>query len=105
MNRKQYLICKKVLSHVLFAQSSQENNVSSSQLLLYIEKEKEVKKSQIIKTIICAMNLLSKNDQLIVMNFIEVAVDNVNDFIIYSSLDIEIDKKVFKITRERVRKL
>ncbi len=82
-----------------------KNNVFSSQLLLYIEEEKEVEKSQIIKTIICAMNLLSKNDQLIVMSFIEAAVDNVNDFIIHSSLDIEIDKKVSKITRERVQKL
>ncbi len=62
LNRKQYLICKKVLFHVLFAQSSQENNIFSSQLFLYIEEEKEVKKNQIIKTIICAINLLSKNN-------------------------------------------
>jgi hypothetical protein len=39
------------------------------------------------------------------MNFIEVAIDNVNDFIIHSFLDIEIDRKVFKTTRKRVQKL
>jgi hypothetical protein len=62
LNQKQYLICKKVLSHFLFTQSFQENNVSLSQLLLYIEEEKEVNKNQIIKRIFCAMNLLSKKN-------------------------------------------
>jgi hypothetical protein len=41
LNQKQYLICKKVLFHFLFTQSFQENNVSLSQLFLYIEEKKE----------------------------------------------------------------
>ncbi len=39
------------------------------------------------------------------MNFIEVTIDNVNDFIIHSFLNIEINKKVFKTTRKRVQRL
>ncbi len=39
------------------------------------------------------------------MNFIEATIDNVNDFIIHSFLDIEINRKVFKTTRERVQRL
>jgi Fe-S cluster biosynthesis and repair protein YggX len=39
------------------------------------------------------------------MSFIEATVDNVNDFIIHSFLDIEINRKVFKTTCERVRRL
>jgi hypothetical protein len=39
------------------------------------------------------------------MNFIKAAADNVNDFTIHSFLDIQIDRKVFKTTRERVQKL
>jgi hypothetical protein len=62
LNQKQYLICKKILSHFLLIQSCQENNVSLSQLLLYIKEKDEVKKNQIIKEIFCAINLLSKRN-------------------------------------------
>jgi hypothetical protein len=37
------------------------------------------------------------------MSFIEIIIDNVNDFIIHSFLDIEIDRKVFKTTRKRIQ--
>jgi hypothetical protein len=39
------------------------------------------------------------------MNFIEAAIDNIDEFTIYSSLIIEINKRIFKITRKRVRRL
>jgi hypothetical protein len=74
-------------------------------LLFYIEEEKEVKINQIIKKIICAINLLLKKNQLIIMNVIEATINNVNDFMIFSFFDIKINKKFFKITRKRVQKL
>jgi hypothetical protein len=105
LNQKQYLICEKVLSHFLNYQISRDNNYLMSQMLLYIEEKEEVEKNQVIKEIFYVMNLLNHKNQLIIMNFIEAAIDNINEFTIHSFLIIEINKRIFKITRERIRRL
>ncbi len=74
-------------------------------MLFYIEEEEEIKKNQVIKKIFYAMKLLKQKNQLIVMNFIEAAIDNVNEFTIHSFLSIEINKRISKKTQKRVRRL
>jgi hypothetical protein len=99
------LICEKVLTHFLNYKNNQDDNSSSSQMLFYIEEEEEIKKNQVIKKIFYAMKLLKQKNQLIVMNFIEAAIDNVNEFTIHSFLSIEINKRISKKTQKRVRRL
>ena len=105
LNLKQFLIVKKMLTHLLQTKTVSHHTFESSQLLLYVEEENEVRKSQVIKEIAIAMKLLTRRDELIVMTSIESAANNVSDSIVHSSLDIAIDKRVSKNVKDRVRKL
>jgi hypothetical protein len=82
----------KIISHILHS--------LLSQILLYVEEKKEVNKNQIIKKISYEMNLLFKNNELIIIRFIKTIVDNVRNFTIYSALEIEIKKRIFNKTRD-----
>jgi hypothetical protein len=99
------MICEKVLSHFLCYRNNQCESSSISQLFLYIEEKDEVEKSKIIKEIFYVMNLLNQQDQLIVMSFTKAIANNVDEFTIHSSLNIKINKRIFKITCERIRRL
>ncbi len=51
------------------------------------------------------MKLLFKNNKLIIIKFIKTIVDNVKDFTIHSTFEIEIEKQIFNKTRDRIRRL
>jgi hypothetical protein len=104
-NEKQCLVVERVLSGTLAWATHPYDTSKQDQQLLYIGGEGGVGKSQIIKAIVAAIDLIYRKDKVILMAPTGVAADNIRGNTYYTALGISI-AKVQKITVSScVRKL
>lgn len=88
LNHKQKIIIEKIVTNVMKWQHFSYDNAKREQLLLYVENENEVDKSQIIREICADLTLLNREHEMMLMNSTNVSIFNIDDSIYYTALDI-----------------
>ena len=87
LNTFQRLIIEQVLNHVISHKrriyESREN-----QLLLYVKNENEVDKSRIVRVLKIEFDLLKRRNEFVLTASIDCAIDNIDENIIHTSLNI-----------------
>jgi hypothetical protein len=105
LNEKQRLVVERVLSGTLAWATHPYNASRRDQQLLYVRGEGGVGKSQIIKAIVAAMDLIHRKDEVILMAPTGAAADNIRGNTYYTALGISIAKVQKTTVSSRVRKL
>ncbi|CEO59597.1 hypothetical protein PMG11_04269 [Penicillium brasilianum] len=105
LNEKQGIVVEKIISEVLSTVNSPQDPSPQKQTLLYVGGEGGVGKSQIIKAINAAMDLLHRKDEVILMAPTGAAADVIGGSTYHTSLGISLNHHRRTGVGPRVRRL
>ncbi len=97
LNTKQKIIVREIMRHIIYNQVTSRPE-RSDQLLLVIRGESGVSKSQVIKAISQAYNIIDKSDSIFITAPTRVAADNISESTLHTALGIDTRK-----TKETVK--
>lgn len=69
------------------------NKTKQKQLLLYVDDENKIEKSQIIREVCVDLKNFNKNNEIMLINFIDVVEANINNNTYYIDLGIFINNQ------------
>jgi hypothetical protein len=105
LNAKQQLVVEKVMSDILAYGSNPHYPSQRRQTLLYVGGEGGVGKSQIIRAIVAAMDLIHRRDEVILMAPTGAAADAIGGSTYHTSLGISLNRYRQGGVSPRVRRL
>jgi hypothetical protein len=105
LNEKQRIVVEKVLAEVLICANHPYDPSQRKQTLLYVGGEGGVGKSQIIKAIVTAMDLIHRKNEIILMAPTGAAADFIGGSTYHTSLGISLNRYRRTGVGPRVRRL
>ena len=105
LNAKQRLVVEKVVTNLLICGGNPNGSSSRCQTLLYVGGEGGVGKSQVIKAIVAAMDLVDRKDEVILMAPTGAAADSIGGSTYHTSLGISLNRYRRGGVSPRVRRL
>lgn len=105
LNEKQRLVVENVMTDLLVCANNPYDSASRSQTLLYVGGEGGVGKSQIIKAIVAAMDIIHRKDEVILMAPTGAAADVIEGSTYHTSLGISLNRYRRGSVSPRVRRL
>lgn len=83
----QHIIIEEVISYIISNKRCYYQNIGK-QLLLYIRKERKMRKNRVIEAICLRFNFLIRKSECLIVVFRRIVVANNKDVIIYKTLGI-----------------
>ncbi|KAJ5367847.1 hypothetical protein N7541_001788 [Penicillium brevicompactum] len=105
LNEKQRLVVKKVMSDLLICAGNPYDSSLREQSLLYVGGEGGVGKSQIIKAIVAAIDLICRREEVIIMAPTGAAADAIGGSTYHNSLGISLNRYRRAGVSSQVRRL
>jgi hypothetical protein len=105
LNQKQYLVTEKIISEALTWKVHPYDSTKRIQTLMYIGGEGGTGKSQIIKTVIAAMTLLHRDQEIMLMAPTGAAADNIGGNTYHTALGMSVGNRSNRKPPRRIQQL